>query len=101
MMIFLGSVIAAAGTFVFLWYRTVVGLPLKRQPLFIRASIFKWGVPAVALTLFVAGILLLASVSSAAALGAVVVSAVLCSLVIRFDRYSADMRLIRDHYLRI
>ena len=99
-MIFLGLVITAAGTFVFLWYRTVVGLSLKRQPQFIRPVAFKWGVPAVALTLFTAGILLLVSVSTAVALGTVVVSAVLCGLVIRFDRYSAYMRLIHDHYLR-
>ncbi len=91
----------AAGTFLFLWYRTLAGLPLRRQPSCIRHALLKWGVPALALVLFAEGVVLLVEVSPAAALAAVTLSAVLCALVIRFDRYSAEMRLIHDRYLSI
>src|SRR5512137_998128 len=101
MMMIPGLLMVGAATFLFLWYRTLAGLPLKRQPLYIRPAIFKWGVPAVALILFVEGVVLLIKVSPEAAVAAVAVSAVMCALVIRFDRYSAEMRLIYDKYLSI
>ena len=96
-----GLLMVAAGTFLFLWYRTLAGLPLKRQPSFIRPALVKWGVPTLALVIFAEGVALLVEVSPAVALVATTVSAVLCALIIRFDRYSAEMRLIHDKYLTI
>jgi hypothetical protein len=101
MLMVLGLMTAAGGLFLFLWYRTVVGLPRKQQPTFIRPLVFRWGVPAVGLVLFFAGIYLIAEINVIAALAAAAVSLVLACLIIRFDRYSANARLILGRYLRI
>ncbi len=96
-----GLMMVAAGTVLFLWYRTLAGLPLRQRPRFIRPATFKWGVPAVALILFAEGVVLLVQGSAAVASWAVVAAATFCGLVIRFDKYSAGMRLIYDHYLEV
>ncbi len=101
MMIFLGLMTAAGGLFLFLWYRTVVSLPVHQQPAFVRPTLFKWGVPAVSLVMFLAGIYALIGVSSGVAAATLMVSAALAFLVIKFDRYSADMRLIHYHFLGV
>ncbi len=97
----LGFMTAAGGLFLFLWYRTLAGLPAKQQPQFVRPYVFKWGVPAVSLLVFLAGVVMLREVSLAQAAVALVAAAIAASLVIRFDRYTANMRLIRDRYRRI
>jgi hypothetical protein len=97
----LGIMTAAGGLFLFLWYRTIAGLPAKQRPPFLRPALFKWGIPAVSLLVFASGIVLMASVSLALAAGAAGVSGLLAFLIIRFDRYSASMRLIHDRYCRV
>jgi hypothetical protein len=101
MLSFLGIMTAAGGLFLFLWYRTIAGLPIKQQPLFIRPALFKWGVPAISLLVFASGILLMTAVNPILAVSAAAVSGLLAFLIIRFDRYSANMRLIHDHYCRV
>ncbi len=95
---FLGILTVAGAMFLFLWYRTVAGLPVKQQPPFARPGVFKWGVPAVSLAVFAAGIYILSEVNRRVAAIAVVAAAAGAFLIIRFDRYSANMRLICDHY---
>ncbi len=101
MLIVLGIMTATGGLFLFLWYRTVVGLPQKLQPQFIRPYLFKWGVPGVSFAVFASGLFLLASVHLSLAAAAVFVAVGLVYLISRLDRYSADMRIIRDRYLEI
>jgi len=101
MMIFLGLMTAAGGLFLFLWYRTVVGLPRKRQPQFIRPMVFRWGVPAISLVLFLAGIFLLAGTNPITASVTAAISCILAFLTIEFDRYSANVRVIHSRYLQI
>lgn len=101
MISFLGIMTAAGGLFLFLWYRTIAGLPIKQQPLFIRPVVFKWGVPAISLLVFASGILLMATLNPILAVSAAAASGLLAFLIIRFDRYSANMRLIHDHYCRV
>ncbi len=97
----LGVMTAAGGLFLFLWYRTLAGLPMKQQPRFVRPYLFKWGVPAVSLLVFMAGVIMLWEVSVREAVVALIAAAVAAFLIIRFDRYSSNMRLIRDRYRRI
>ena len=59
MLVALGAMTLAAGLFLFLWYRTVVGLPVRRQPLFIHSAGFKWGMLLAAAVVLVLGIVLL------------------------------------------
>ena len=101
MLSFLGIMTTAGGLFLFLWYRTIVGLPTKQRPLFIRAALFKWGVPAVSLLVFASGILLMWSADVRLAVAGGAVAGLLTLLIIRFDRYSANMRLIHEHYRRV
>jgi len=101
MLIALGIMTAAAGVFLFLWYRTIVSLPLKRRPPFIRSGLIKWGMPCLSLVLFVLGVYLVAAVSFLWAILAFALSALFTFLVLKFDRYSADARVIFDRYLRI
>ncbi len=98
---FLGIMTAAGGLFLFLWYRTLAGLPARQQPQFVRPWIFKWGVPSVSLLVFVAGLLIQWEVSTVEALTVLSVSAAAACLIIRFDRYSANMRIIRDRYRKV
>jgi hypothetical protein len=97
----LGIMTVAGGLFLFLWYRTVAGLPVRQQPQFSRPAVFKWGVPAVSLAVFATGMYLLAEVSRGQAAIAAGAAALVMFLVIRFDRYSANMRLIHDHYSEV
>ena len=101
MLIVLGILTATGGLFLFLWYRTVVSLPQRLQPRFIRPYVFKWGVPAISLAVFASGLFLLASVHLWAAAITVLVSAGIGIIIARFDRYSAEMRIIRDQYREI
>ncbi len=101
MLSILGVMSAAGGLFLFLWYRTLAGLPGKQRPQFVRPAIFKWGVPIVSILVFGAGVIILWGVSSAQAGIALLVAAVAAFLIIRFDRYSANMRLICDRYHRV
>jgi hypothetical protein len=101
MLVFLGIMTTAGGLFLFLWYRTIAGLPARQRPPFLQPGIFKWGVPAVSLLVFASGVILMASVSLALAAVAAGVAGFLAYLIIRFDRYSANMRLIHDHYCRV
>jgi len=93
-----GAMTAAWGLFLFLWYRTVVALPAAEQPLFIRPAAFKWGVPALALVLFVTGVFLLGTVRLRLAWVAAGAAALAVVLVLKFDRYSAEIRVIHDRY---
>jgi hypothetical protein len=97
----LGIMTVAGGLFLFLWYRTVAGLPVKQRPQFSRPLVFKWGVPAVSISVFAAGIYLLAEVGWSQAAIAAGAAALVTFLIIRFDRYSATMRLIHDHYRKV
>ena len=101
MIIALGIMTAAGGLFLFLWYRTVVGLPQKLRPRFTRPYIFKWGIPGVSAALVSAGLILLASVHFGVAAVTALVAAGLAYAVIAFDSYSAEMRIIRDRYRAI
>ena len=101
MMILLGLMTAAGGLFLFLWYRTVVNLPRKQQPQFILPAAFRWGVPAISLILFLAGTSLIASINPMAALMTAAGSFLLSYLTIKFDRYSANARMIFGHYSRL
>jgi hypothetical protein len=98
MIILLGLMTVAGGAFLFLWYRAVVSLPSKRQPLFIRNRAFKWGVPAASLAVFFAG-LAITGVESLPAAGIAAAICVLAGcLVIRFDHYSADIKILFSRY---
>jgi hypothetical protein len=97
----LGIMTSAGGLFLYLWYRTVVGLPRKVRPPFTRPGVFRWGIPGVSAAVFMAGLFLLYSVGAGVAAAAAFVSIVLVILIARLDRYSAEMRMIRDRYLDI
>jgi hypothetical protein len=98
MLTFLGAMTTVAGLFLLLWYRTVVALPVKRQPLFIHPVLFKWGVPIFGIAIFAAGLYLLSTISHGLAGAVFAASLILFVLVTRFDRYSAEMRIIHHHY---
>jgi hypothetical protein len=100
-MILLGAMIAAGGLFLFFWYRTIAGLPRKMQPPFSRPAIFRWGVPAASLLVFGIGTVLLGIISPVAAVISLAISALLAVLLIKLDRYSANMRVIYDHYREV
>ena len=101
MLVALGAMTLAAGLFLFLWYRTVVGLPVRRQPLFIHSAGFKWGMPLAAAVVLVLGIVLLASIRWQAASAGAAGAALLAFLVLKFDRYTAEIRSIYDHYRKV
>jgi hypothetical protein len=101
MLILLGSMTAAGGLFLFLWYRTVVSLPVGRQPRFIHSGTFKWGIPAASLVVFSAGLFLLGAISLWMAAAALGIGSLVFFLWLKFDRYTAEMRLIHDHYRRL
>ena len=101
MLTILGLMTTFGGLFLFFWYRTVVALPVREQPPFIHPALFKWGIPVVSLTLFVPGLFLLSSIKLWLAGAALALAILLALLLIKFDRYSANMRLIHDRYCRI
>jgi hypothetical protein len=94
----LGCFMTAVGLFLLLWYRTVVGLPESTRPAGIHHIHFKWGVPSLGVMLILLGILSLAWDSLWYALGGLAGTAMLAFLLIRFDRYTATMRIIFDRY---
>ncbi len=98
MPIFLGILTLIGGLFLFLWYRTVVSFPVKRQPLFIHSLAFKWGIPLISAATFTSGLYQIAAADRWLA-GIVLGSALLLSfLIMKFDRYSAEMRVIYGRY---
>jgi hypothetical protein len=98
-MVSIGVVTSLSGLFLFLWYRTVVSLPLRKQPRFINPALFKWGMPSLSLVVFVIGLYFLASASFLLAGSILALAAFLLFLIIKLDPYSAEMRLIHSHYL--
>ena len=101
MTVLLGIMTVVAGLFLFLWYRTIVSLPAGRQPLFIHPALFKWGIPAISAVVFSAGLYLLSEVDLRLAGSGFAVAVLLTFLILKFDRYSAEMRMIHDHYLKV
>lgn len=101
MLIFLGVMTAAGGFFLFLWYRAVVSLPINKQPLFIHTMLFKWSIPVISFTVCAAGLYLLSAISLWLAGGVLAAAVLLAFLVVKFDRYSAEMRIILDHYRKV
>ncbi len=96
-----GILTAAGGLFLFLWYRTVAGLPSGVQPSFVRSPLFKWGFPPLSLAAFAVGICLVAAVSPWWGAVALAAAVLLAAAVVRFDRHSAQMRVVYDHYRRV
>jgi hypothetical protein len=101
MPILLGALTTAGGLFLLLWFRTITGLPASRRPGFVRPAYFRWGVPAAGAALLVMGIFVLVQASPAAALATALVAAAAAGLLIKFDRYSAGMRIMYDDYNRL
>lgn len=101
MPIFAGALTAAAGLFLFLWLRTVASLPAARQPRFIGRTSFRWGVLAISIALFVTGTYLLALASFMAGLVALVTAPTVVLLVVKFDPYSAGMRIMYGDYKQL
>jgi hypothetical protein len=101
MLTILGAMTAAGGLFLILWYRTVVSLPVQQQPGFIHPAAFKWGTPLLALLLFLTGVFLLAAVNPWLALAGAGIAFLSAAVLVKFDRYTADIRVIYDHYLKI
>ncbi len=98
---FLGFMAVVGGFFLFFWYRTVVSLPMKKQPLFIHSRLFKWGVPVISVLLFTGGLLQLLGVNRWLAFVMLACAILLSFLAVKFDRYSAEARIIHDHYRNV
>jgi hypothetical protein len=101
MLTFLGLMTALGGLFLFLWYRTIVSLPVKKQPMFIHPAFFKWGIPASGAAMFAAGLYMLLPAGPRLLAGVLAAAVLLTVLILKFDRYSAEMRIIRDQYRTI
>ncbi|HYK89253.1 MAG TPA: hypothetical protein VE398_10810 [Acidobacteriota bacterium] len=101
MLAFLGLMTASAGVFLFLWYRTIVSLPVKKQPSFIHRPLFKWGIPAVSLAVGVSGLYELVMVNLWLAGLALAAGVLLSVLIVKTDRYSAEMRIIHGYYMKL
>ena len=87
--------------FLFLWYRTLVSLPDAARPGFAHRSAFKWGAPGFGLLLFLLGCWLLVRVRISLSLAALGAAALAAFILIYFDRYTAQMRIIYDRYRSI
>jgi hypothetical protein len=101
MFLILGTMIALGGLFIFLWYRTVVSLPVRQQPLFIHPRMFKWGIPLISLVLLAIGFYLVAVFRPWLAAGEAVIAVSLILASQKFDRYSANIRIIHERYQSI
>jgi hypothetical protein len=101
MSILLGVLVGINGLFATLWYRTLVGLPASRKPRYVFYPLFKWGVPLGAVSLLLFSCYVIGNKSITTLIVFVVASAVSAACVLRFDRYSAEMRLIYDRYRNI
>jgi hypothetical protein len=101
MNISLGILFTAVGLFLFLWYRTVVALPEATRPAGVRRRPFKWGIPVLSACFFLTGIFLLAREGIWPALGGLAGSVTLAFIQIKYDRYTAAMRIIVDQYRKI
>jgi len=97
----LSALTGIAGMFGLLWYRTLVRLPGSRRPHYVFSPLFKWGVPAGTLALLLSSLYSIGNNSTTIlvvySLGMVAAGA----LILYFDRYSAEMRLIYDRYRKI
>lgn len=85
----------------FVWYRGVVGLPVRRIPGFARARTFKWGVPALSLLFLVSGLGLLYTSNIVLCLSVLGISSALGTILLRFDKYTAEMKVIYYDYRQI
>jgi hypothetical protein len=92
---------AAGGLFLLLWYRTLVSLPVARQPGVIHPAAFKWGVPLAGGFLGLLGTIMLAAVRPLLAVAGLALGALAGYALLRFDRYTADMRRTHERYRRI
>ncbi len=101
MLIIAGAFTTAGGIFLLLWYRTLAGLPRRQQPPWVRRTPFKWAAPVLGATMFAGGLFALARATPAAAWAGAVLSILIAFALLRFDRYSATMRIIHDHYLQV
>jgi hypothetical protein len=101
MFILLAVLVGITGLFATLWYRTLVGLPASRRPRYSSHRLFKWGVPLGAVSFLMLSFYIIGKKSITALIVFVVGSAVSAACVLRFDRYSAEMRLIYDKYRNI
>lgn len=101
MQAFLAILTAMGGVFLLLWYRTIVSLPVLRQPHLIHNKAFKWGIPSLSAAAFVLAIYVASRVGLALALTTLTLAMLVLFLAIRFDRYSAEMRLIYDRFVEI
>lgn len=93
-----GTLAVLFAVFLLAWYRTVVSLPAARRPAFTGVPLFKWGVPAASALAFGAGLLAAGSRSGWTALVLSAAGAALATLLIGFDRYSAQMRDVYARY---
>ena len=98
MQILFGAAVTAGGLFLFLWYRTLVALPQRKRPGFSVLALFKWGLPTLSVVVFAGGLWLLARTAPVAAVTATLLAVLLGGALLRFDRYSATMRIIHDSY---
>ena len=101
MLIITGAFTTAGGLFLLLWYRTLAGLPRMVQPPWARRAPFKWAAPVLGAAIFAGGLYGLARAAPAAAWVGAVLSILIAFALLRFDRYSATMRIIHDHYLQV
>jgi hypothetical protein len=101
MPVLLGLATLVGGLFLFLWYRTIASLPVRTRPRFIRRGLFKWGIPATGAAVIAAGVYLLSQVGYRLAGVVLACAAGLSFLVVKYDRYSAEMRIIHDHYRKL
>jgi hypothetical protein len=97
----LGVAALSGGLFILLWYKTLVALPIGRRPRFVYHPVFKWGVPVAATSLGGLGWYRLVMIGMRVAVPAFACMLLIAFLILRFDRYSADMRILYDRYLRI
>jgi hypothetical protein len=84
-----------------LWYRNVVGLPVRRIPSWTRPMAFKWGIPALSLLLYLGGLAQLAAIKIVLVLSVSGVTLAAGFVLLRFDKYSADMKSVYYTYSHI
>lgn len=99
--VLIGCLLTGSGVFLALWYRTVVGLPLRRRPRFLSIRAIRWGVPAVAVAAFFGGQVFLYSQGLRFLLITLCVVGLFAFLVLRFDNYSVEARNIYDVFKKI
>jgi hypothetical protein len=93
-----GALTVAAALFLFLWYRTIASLPASRQLPFAATPPFKWGIPGISVVVFAMGLYLLSLENAWIAASALGLTVAIAGVFLKFDRYSASMRIIYDRY---